>query len=94
MEQSLVTYYTTFPEFQGNFYWSCSAGEHSPGNYDSQNRTRARATKVDENYKTIYVESGPEDVYTGNGGNGGYALRTESSIRIRAFRIDLEEYNY
>ncbi len=94
MEQSLVTYYTTFPEFQGNFYWSCSAGEHSPGNYDSQNPTRARATKVDENYETIYVESGPEDVYTGNGGNGGYALRTESSIRIRAFRIDLEDYSY
>lgn len=94
MEQSLVTYYNSFPEFQGNYYWSCSAGEYGPGNYDDQNPIYARATKIDENSENIYVESGPEDPYTGPYGDGGYALRTTSDIRIRAFRIDLNPYSY
>lgn len=94
MEQSLVTYYNSFPEFQGNYYWSCSAGEHSPGNYNAQNPRYARATKIDENSENIYVESGPENPYTGPYGDGGYALRTTSDIRIRAFRIDLKAYSY
>lgn len=91
MEQSLVTYYNSFPEFQGNYYWSCSAGEYGPGNYDDQNPRYARATKIDENSENIYVESGPENPYTGPYGDGGYALRTTSDIRIRAFRIDLNK---
>lgn len=91
MEQSLVTYYNSFPEFQGNYYWSCSAGEYGPGNYDDQNPIYARATKIDENSENIYVESGPENPYTGPYGDGGYALRTVSDIRIRAFRIDLNK---
>ena len=94
MEQSLVTYYNSFLEFQGNYYWSCSAGEHSPGNYSDQNPRYARATKIDENSENIYVESGPENPYTGPDGDGGYALRTTSDIRIRAFRIDLKSYDY
>lgn len=95
MEQSLVTYYNSFPEFQGNYYWSCSAGEYGPGNYDDQNPIYARATKIDENSENIYVESGPENPYTGPYGDGGYALRTVSDIRIRAFRIDLNKpYTY
>ena len=94
MEQSLVTYYNSFPEFQGNYYWSCSAGEYGPGNYDDQNPIYARATKIDENSENIYVESGPEKPYTGPEGDGGYALRTVSDIRIRAFRIDLKPYTY
>ena len=95
MEQSLVTHYNTFSEFQGNYYWSCSAGEHSPGNYNAQNPRYARATKIDENSENIYVESGPENPYTGPYGDGGYALRTVSDIRIRAFRIDLNKpYTY
>lgn len=93
MEQSLVTYYNSFPEFQGNYYWSCSAGELL-GDTGDQDPKYARATKIDENSEKIYVESSPYDEYTGPEGDGGYALRTVSDIRIRAFRIDLKPYTY
>ena len=99
MEQSLLAYYSTFPEFQGKFYWSSSAAE-AWGETDGQNPQYARATKIDENGK--YIQSGGNR--TGNwwGDNepwlypdyGGYAPRTEDRIRIRAFRIDLEPYDY
>lgn len=94
MEQSLLAYYSTFPEFQGNFYWSCSAAEEW-GKTSGQQRDYARATRIDQSGG--YVQSG------GNRGNdepwlwpgyGGYAPRTADEIRIRAFRIDLEPYDY
>lgn len=87
MEDALTEYYTTYGEFQDSYYWSCSAGE-ADGKDDGQNPTFARATKV--NPDGSYVESGgklPE--YP----KSGYAPR-EQSLRIRAFRIDLEEVNY
>ena len=87
MEDALTEYYTTYGEFQDSYYWSCSAGE-ADGDDDGQNPTFARATKV--NPDGSYVESGgklPE--YPAS----GYASRKES-LRIRAFRIDLEEVNY
>ena len=89
MEDALTQYYTTYREFQNDYYWSCSAGERNGGT-SGQDGTRARATKV--NPDGSYVESG------GNGhwyeqGMGGYALRTVD-LRIRAFRIDLNKPNY
>lgn len=84
MEDALTQYYTTFPEFQGNFYWSSAAGKPS---IMGQDRERARATKV--NADGSYVESAYGDNYP----NGGAALRTQS-LRIRAFRSDLEPLQY
>lgn len=94
MEQSLLAYYSTFPEFQGNFYWSCSAAEKWGGT-SGQQSNYARATRIDQSGG--YVLSGGDR----GGGEpwlwpdyGGYAPRTEDGIRIRAFRIDLEPYDY
>lgn len=93
MEQSLLAYYSTFPEFQGNFYWSCSAAEEW-GKTSGQQRDYARATRIDQSGG--YVQSGGD-----RDGEpwlwpdyGGYAPRTEDGIRIRAFRIDLKPYDY
>ena len=81
-------YYTTFPEFQGNFYWSSAAGKNSQDwLYPYQDRNRARATKV--NTDGSYVES----AYGYNYPGGGAALRTQP-LRIRAFRSDLEPLQY
>lgn len=84
MEDALTAYYTTFREFQGNFYWSSAAGKALGGNI--QSRSRARATKVDENGNYIGSSEKDEDKYENGGGS---ALRTQP-LRIRAFRIDLE----
>lgn len=89
MEDALTQYYTTFGEFQTEYYWSSSAGEVEGGT-SGQSTTRARATKV--NPDGSYVESGGGNGdatrYAYESGNGGYALRTEV-LRIRAFRVDL-----
>lgn len=91
MEDALTQYYTTFGEFQTDYYWSSSAGEREGGT-SGQSTTRARATKVDLNDPTGYAQSGGGDGdwtrYAYEYGNGGYALRTEV-LRIRAFRVDL-----
>lgn len=81
MESSLYTYYNMFPEFQGNFYWSCAAGKAGSGN--NQSPTTARATMI--NARGHYTESVD--------GSPGSKLRTDV-IRIRAFRIDLDSYEY
>lgn len=83
MEDALTQYYTTFVEFQNNYYWSCSVGERE-GYTDGQSPTQARATKV--NPDGTYVESGGQKPkYPAS----GRADRTEK-LRIRAFRVDLE----
>lgn len=92
MEDALTQYYTTFGEFQTDYYWSSSAGEEE-NNTESQSTTRARATKVDLNDPTGYAQSGGGgrdgwQKYAYEYDRGGYALRTEV-LRIRAFRIDL-----
>lgn len=84
MEDALTQYYTTFPEFQGNYYWSSAAGEAIVG----MDNTRARATKV--NADGSYVESGRNDNYP----NGGSAPRSGVYLRIRAFRSDLKPLEY
>lgn len=97
MENSLRIYYSTFPEFHGNYYWSSAAGEREGGT-SGQNNERARATKinVDENGNyTGYAQSGGagdyfyEEYNTAGEHKGGYARRSEI-LRIRAFRNDLE----
>lgn len=89
MEDALTQYYTTFGEFQTDYYWSSSAGEREGGT-SGQSTTRARASKVNAN--GAYEQSGGGDGdwtrYAYEYGNGGYALRTEV-LRIRAFRVDL-----
>ena len=92
MEDALTQYYTTFGEFQTEYYWSSSAGEEEGGT-DGQSETRARATKVDLNDPTGYAQSGGGgrdgwQKYAYEYDRGGYALRTEV-LRIRAFRVDL-----
>lgn len=91
MEDALTQYYTTFGEFQTDYYWSSSAGEREGGT-SGQSTTRARATKVDLNDPSGYAQSGGGDGdwtrYAYEYGRGGYALRT-TVLRIRAFRVDL-----
>ena len=82
MEDALTQYYTVFDEFKNNYYWSSASGEDS--------NLRARATRSDNN--GFYSESSPK--YRFEDGKGGYALRTEDKIRIRAFRSDLEPLQY
>lgn len=82
MEDALTQYYTTFAEFQENYYWSCSVAE-AWGQTDGQNPTYARATKV--NADGTYVESGGQ---TGVYPNSGNTPRNQA-LRIRAFRVDL-----
>ena len=89
MEDALYAYYTTYEEFKRNFYWSSSVGKRYGAIEYPQSTTYARATKAFENGG--YAESGgdSEDNYTNEDGTGGRALRTQS-LRIRAFRTDLE----
>lgn len=82
MESSLYTYYNMFPEFQGNFYWSCAAGK-AGSVINNQNANTARATMI--NSSGHYVESA--------NGAPGDKLRTDV-VRIRAFRIDRNSYEY
>lgn len=84
MEKSLTLYYTSFPEFQTDFYWSSAASERIGGE-SGQNTEFARATKIRTD--GTYIESGGEDdEYP----KSGRAKRTEK-LRIRAFRVDLEK---
>ena len=105
MEQALISYYLMFEEFQHYYYWSSSAAEEW-GKTSGQQSNYARATKVISTSPVDYAESGGNYNGTGtpylfngndcgnNDGYGGYASRSENRIRIRAFRIDLEPYDY
>lgn len=87
LEKAITQEYNSFPEFQGNFYWSCSASE-AVGETSGQSVDFARATKC--NPDGSYIESGgqkPEYPASGR------ALRTEK-LRIRAFRVDLNPMEY
>lgn len=87
LEKAITQEYNSFPEFQGNFYWSCSASE-AVGETSGQSVDFARATKC--NPDGSYIESGgqkPEYPASGR------ALRTEK-LRIRAFRVDLNPMQY
>lgn len=86
MEDALERYYTSFREFQENFYWSASAAKEGRNGRD-QDTDRARATRVLPD--GTHVESNEKGQYNGPNGNSGNASRTEV-LRIRAFRVDLE----
>lgn len=102
MEKALTEYYPTFEEFQNYFYWSASAGKKREisiwGTSYPQDSRYARATKAMNPPEDIdsdgtvdyYAISDWEDYFTNHNGKRGKALRTES-LRIRAFRIDLNE---
>lgn len=88
MEDALETYHRTYPvEFQ-DFYWSASAGKRWFLAY-VQDEDRARATRVLSDGTHVDSSEKSEDFYP----NGGNALRTEV-LRIRAFRVDLQPYDY
>lgn len=84
MEDALMEYYTIFREFQNNFYWSSAAGKAGSGN--SQNPDRARATKIDDDENYVGSSEQAKDQYE----NGGGSVPRDISLRIRAFRTDLE----
>ena len=103
MEYALSQYYSTYEEFQDNFYWSSSAGKKAGVGYP-QDVNRARATRInryvvieEDNNRNLYIESNEnknyEDFeYTNTSGDytgGGSTLRTGVNHRIRAFRVDL-----
>ena len=87
MENALETYYRTFNEFQ-DFYWSASAAKEG-WNGNTQDGDRARATRVDANGEHINSNENTANWYP----NGGNASRLEE-LRIRAFRVDLQPYDY
>lgn len=90
MEYALEYFYLTIPEFQENYYWSASAAFEYYGwpiSYAREDADRARAVMIDQNGN--HMESNDESFYP----NGGNALRTEE-LRIRAFRVDLQPYDY
>ena len=90
MEYALEYFYLTIPEFQENYYWSASAAFEYYGwpiSYAREDADRARAVMIDQNGN--HMESNDESFYP----NGGNALRTEV-LRIRAFRVDLQPYDY
>lgn len=69
LEKALVDYYGLFPEFRGNFYWSCACAKD--GNYN------ARATQV------IMGGDKPQYELSGTGQNG--CQDRKNPLRIRAF---------
>lgn len=86
LEAILRAYYIRYPEFQGNYYWSASAGERNAGTIleiIEQDANRARATKAKLNPEGTfaYEESGYKYPY--ENGKGGSAYRTQQ-FRIRA----------
>lgn len=88
MEDALRAYYTRYESFRTDFYWSSAPAYTTVdngiwGSSTEQNPDYARSTKI-ENGK--YVESHAPDL-------AGYRKRSEE-LRIRAFRIDLEPYDY
>ena len=90
MEKALEEYYLTFPEFQENYYWSASAAkEGSTSLTEKEDGDRARAVLVGGNGEHRPSDQQDGSMYPA----GGNALRTEE-LRIRAFRIDLNPYDY
>lgn len=87
MEDALKQKYTQYREFQEELYWSSAAGaiDNFWGNAQ-QDATHARATGVDADGEYIHSNGSEENPL-------GYKLRTDV-CRIRAFRIDLEPYDY
>lgn len=92
LELALTQKYLDFPDFQGNFYWSCAAAKTGTQGVTTQQyevTDRARATKVifDNKGNADYAKSGSlndSENYTTQNDIYGRALRSEK-FRIRAF---------
>ena len=89
MEYALEHFYLAIPEFQENYYWSASAAYEYSWGLASEDGDRARAVMVDQNGNHMESNNESANWYP----NGGNALRTEV-LRIRAFRVDLQPYDY
>lgn len=83
LEAILRAYYTRYPEFQNNWYWSSAAGEKDTWLGIDQDNNRARATKAKQGTGSgfAYEESG--HAYPYEEGKGGSADRN-NAFRIRA----------
>ena len=106
MEDALTTYYNSFPEFQGNYYWSSTPAEGAEWDdglwgigagytNDFENMSYARATKSNDNGE--YSESSPptgSDRYPEDIGPNEYPnggyAKRSEKLRIRVFRSDLK----
>lgn len=89
MEEALETYYTTYPEFQTDYYWSASAAKEGWSIGENEDGDRARATRVLSNGNHVSSDQQTSSMYP----NGGNTPRTQP-LRIRAFRIDLNKPTY
>lgn len=99
LESAITTYYSTFNEFQDNYYWSASAAKTGTV-IENENSTYARATmyRPGGTGENNWVQSGSpdnEDLYTGRGnkdkgGNHGayHSGKVPKTIvfRVRACR--------
>lgn len=83
LEIALETYYTTFPEFQQNLYWSASSASYKRLLITYEYESHARATAIKPDGK--YIESGTEnpDYDANDPMKSGKAPRT-TPLRIRA----------
>lgn len=104
MEDAIKTYYNVFTEFQGNFYWSSSAGkQYKPGflgfigTEEKQTTTYARATMSDGNggyLNSEYKAASYNADYEAQPGCINRDMNQKEydgktrDVRIRAFRID------
>lgn len=77
MEVAQESHYSTFKEFQGNFYWSSSSGYNSAW-FGSENTSKARAVQV----------TATGDHIESSDNNEGAKARTDNTVRLRAFRAD------
>jgi hypothetical protein len=87
LERALEKYYSLYPEFQGNLYWSSAVGKVTTKNWigtssSSPSTKHARATNLTADGNHVGSESKEGDEQP------GYKRRTEK-CRVRAFRVDL-----
>lgn len=98
MEDAIETYYNVFTEFQGNFYWSSSAGKQY-NLWGSQNTSYARATMSDGKGGYLGSEYKNEgSFFSANWVQQPGCINRDKNqkeydgktrdVRIRAFRID------
>lgn len=86
MEKALEKFRPRYPEFE-EFYWSSSAAKE--GLVEREDGNRARATRIGSDGSHVSSDQNQSSMYP----NGGNAPRTQE-LRIRAFRVDLEPYDY
>ena len=83
LEYFLEDEFTTFKDFQDNFYWSSSPAYYS---YEDTEHQHARSTKIIFDSNEGYVHT------TSDRGQAGFKRRTER-LRIRCARKDLRDYS-